>query len=349
MKAVLLTPTSFPDLTGNAVTVDRISLQLMSHGIECRIMDLSRTPDARALSDSLSFRPDIVHAFHAFKAGITALAVSRALAVPLITTLTGTDLYADIHAEAKKTRIREVLAHSRAITVFNDDALAVLRQESVPEDRIHVIHQSPFLPEAPVVDLRKTLGISAASAVFLLVGAVRRVKNYGMAVDVLKSARSRCRSIRLLIAGAVKEEDEFRKLRGKISGEDWITYLGEVPRKSMRSLYRSVDAVLNTSDSESENNATLEALSSGCIVIGKNIRGNQSLLKEDTGIIFQSEEELEKIIVHVAENRNQLDFLKVRAKIFAETNFNFASERKAYIELYDALMQKNLDKAMFLM
>jgi L-malate glycosyltransferase len=338
MKAILITPSAFPNLTGNAVTVDRISCQLSSHGIDCRIIDLSRASGDQALAESLSFKPDIVHAFHAFKAGRTALTVAKALAIPLITTMTGTDLYIDLHTESKTSPVKEVLINSQAVTVFNEDGFSVLRCEKIPEDKIYVIHQSPFLPDVPVVDLRKELGISERSIVFLLAGAVRRVKNYGLAVDVLKRIRGEHPLMHLLIAGAAGEEDEFQRVRRKISGEDWITYLGEVPRTSMRSLYHSVDAVLNTSDSESENNVIIEAMSCGCIVIGRDIRGNHSLLEKNTGFLFRSEEELKEIIIHVAENLDRLEFLKDRVKYFAETNFSFALEKKSYIELYESLM-----------
>lgn len=338
MKSVLLSPSAFPSLTGNAVTVDRISFQLTSHGFACRIIDLSRKSHDQALAESLSFNPDIVHAFHAFKSGRTALEISKALAVPLITTMTGTDLYIDLHGQEKKPFIREVLANSRAVTVFNEDALSVLKNADIPVNKIHVIHQSPFLPDAPVIDMRKTLGISEQSVVFLLVGALRKVKNYGMAIDVLKKAKREQPLIHLLIAGAVIEESEFQEVSRKISGEDWIAYLGEVPRTSMRSLYHSVDAVLNTSQSESENNATLEALDSGCIVIGRDITGNQSLLKDNACILFQNEDELKKFIVHVAENRDRLDIPKAQGKFISERNFLFAQEKKSYIELYESLM-----------
>jgi len=41
MKAIILTPTFFPQLTGNAVTAGRIAQEMTESGIECRVIDLS--------------------------------------------------------------------------------------------------------------------------------------------------------------------------------------------------------------------------------------------------------------------------------------------------------------------
>jgi glycosyltransferase involved in cell wall biosynthesis len=338
MKTILLTPSTLPKLTGNAVTVDRIAFQLSSAGITCKVVDLSKMSASRIQAAAQSFKPDIVHAFHAYKAGRVALKVSRKLDIPLITTMTGTDLYADIHSETKNPLIKGVLAGSQAITVFNEDAFSIVKNLQTPEDRIHIIHQSPFLPEAPLVNLRKEMMLDDKNVVFLLLGAVRRVKNYGLAIDVLKKMRLENPQVRLLIAGAIIEEDEFRRIRKKISTERWVIFLGEVPRVALRSLFHSVDALINASESESESNAVIEALSCGCIVIGRDIPGNRSLLRDDIGMIFRNEYELEKKIVHVVENRDRLDFLKARASDYIKKYFGFTLEKKSYIELYNSLM-----------
>jgi hypothetical protein len=69
MRAILLTPTFFPRLTGNAVTAGRIAQELTEGGIECRVIDLSAVGGAEVEKAIRKFRPDLIHGFHAYKSG----------------------------------------------------------------------------------------------------------------------------------------------------------------------------------------------------------------------------------------------------------------------------------------
>jgi glycosyltransferase involved in cell wall biosynthesis len=334
MKAIILTPTFFPRLTGNAVTAGRIAQELTEGGIECRVIDLSVVGAAEAEKATREFGPDLVHGFHAYKSGRIGLAIKELLEIPMIMTLTGTDLHSDLKTQEKREAVLRVLAKSDRMTVFNDSARRLLIREGIAPQKITVIHQSVFFPEREERDFRSELHIGRRTKVCLLMGGIRRIKNLGYAFPVLEKVRKSFPDLCLLVAGGVLEEEEFRRLTRKSRGRPWIRFLGEVSRKEIPSLLSCADIVLNTSDSESEANAVVEALAFGKVVVGRHISGNSSLLADKTGFLFRNREELHEQILRILRNRKEATETGRRAKRFIAARFQRDREQVDYLRLY---------------
>ena len=68
-RVLLLTPTALPSRTGNAVTAERWRRGLATRGFDVRVLAAEglAPADLRAALDE--FRPALVHAHHALKAG----------------------------------------------------------------------------------------------------------------------------------------------------------------------------------------------------------------------------------------------------------------------------------------
>jgi glycosyltransferase involved in cell wall biosynthesis len=334
MRALLLTPTFHPQLTGNAVTVGRIARGLTAGGVECRIIDLSKVPEVEVLKTAGDFGPDLVHNFHALRSGRAGSMIKECLNIPMITTLTGTDLHVNLKMPGQRELILGVLKQSDRLTVFNDGARRILLRERIPPGKISVIHQSVFFPARRERDFRAELNIGRRAPVFLLMGGIRRVKNFGYALPVLERVRQSIPDLTLLMAGPVLEEAEFYRLKSKCREKPWIRYLGEVPREEIPSLLACVDIVLNTSHSESEANAVLEALSCGKAVVGRCIPGNASLLTEETGFLFRNRKELEAQILHLLEHPREAGKRQREAADFIARHFSPGCEAAAYLQLY---------------
>ena len=65
-------------------------------GLDVRVWDLSATPPATIEAEIEGYRPALLHAFHARRAGPLALDLASRLGVPLVVTLTGTDANHDL-------------------------------------------------------------------------------------------------------------------------------------------------------------------------------------------------------------------------------------------------------------
>ena len=334
MKVIILTPTFFPKLTGNAVTAGRIARELSEEGIECRVIDLSVVGEAEVELATREFGPDLIHGFHAFKSGRIGLAIRDRLGIPMIMSLTGTDLHLDLKTRGQREAVLRVLTRSDRLTVFNDSARRLLVREGIAQRKITVIHQSVSFPEVKERDFRSELRISRGTKVCLLMGGIRRVKNYGYAFPVLEKVRKNFPDLCLLIAGGVLEEEEFLRLKRKSSGRPWIIFLGEVSREEVPSLFSCADIVLNTSNSESEANGILEALSFGKLVVGRRISGNASLLDGKTGFLFRNRHELQEAILHILQNKKEARQTGRRAKSFIASHFHRNREKADYLRLY---------------
>ena len=337
MKSLLLTPTFLPQLTGNAVTVDRISRLLSRGGVATRIVNLSETNERTVVKWAREFKPDLIHAFHAHKGGRAGLALRESTAIPLITTMTGTDLYVDLEADEKKNEILRILAQSSRITVFNTQARSTLLKHGIDRRKISIVHQSVLFSETMEIDYRAHLNINGEAAVFLLLGGIRKIKDFSIALPALDRARRRFPDIHLIIAGPVIEREEFETIRAWYAQKPWVTYAGEVPRSHIPALLKSIDVLLNTSSSESEANAVLEAMNLGRIVIARDIPGNASLLKA-TGILFSNEEDLQRSIMRVLERRNEWRTIGEQARRHAARAFSPAREQAGYLAAYEKCM-----------
>jgi len=343
MKVLLLTPTFFPHLTGNAVTVGRIAREMEEGGIDCRVLDLSIVAEGELMRAAQEFSPDLIHGFHALKSGGMGLVIKDLLNIPLVLTLTGTDLYVDLKVPEKRERILRILRQADRLTVFNAGARQRLLRQNIAPGKISVIHQSVFLPEGRTRNFRRELHIGPKTRVFLLAGGIRRVKNIGYAFPVLERVRRDFPDLCLWIAGPVLEEDEFIRLSRYRKGRAWIRFLGEIPRKEIPSLFRCADIVLNTSISESEANTVMEALSLGKAVVGRRICGNASLLTEDTGFLFRNREELYKQILRVLRNKEETRGIGRRARRYISAVFCRDKEQMEYLRLYRLTAGENGD------
>jgi L-malate glycosyltransferase len=334
MKALLLTPTFFPRLTGNAVTVRRIAQELEERGINCRVLDLSVVAEAEVVKAAREFRPDLLHSFHAFKSGYVGLAVKNLLKIPMITTLTGTDLHVDLKTPKTREALLCVLKQADRLTVFNDMARHHIVREGITPGKISVIHQSVSFPERKERNFRTELNIGSKTTVFLMIGGIRRIKNIGYAFPVLEQIREHFADFCFLIAGPVLDETEFLRLNRKRLERPWIRFIGEIPREEIPSLLMCADIVLNTSNSESEANAVMEALAFGKAVIGRRISGNASLLTEETGYPFCNRRELYEQIFRILRNKKEAKQIGRRAKRFIAARFHRNREQEDYLRLY---------------
>ncbi|MGH7338923.1 MAG: glycosyltransferase, partial [Candidatus Rokuibacteriota bacterium] len=118
-KIALLTPFAFPSVRGNAVTAERIAAGLRARGVDLAVWDLSLTDETTVAREVEAFRPELIHAFHAFRVGPLALRLARRLEVPLVVTLTGTDANHDLFDGERAPLTRRVLEGAGRVVAFH--------------------------------------------------------------------------------------------------------------------------------------------------------------------------------------------------------------------------------------
>ncbi|MCM3705100.1 MULTISPECIES: glycosyltransferase [Cytobacillus] len=332
MKVLLASP-NFHQARGNTVTVQRISENLNKLGIETEIINmtdsckLSRLPKA-----------DIVHGFNAYRFGQFMKGLGEK-PERYVVTMTGTDLNIDLHDPEKKAEVSQTIINAEAIHVFDKEAKLLLAGE-IPEakDKISVIHQGTVIFSETGADYQREHG----TFVFLLPAGIRKVKNIPFAIENLKVLYERNPSIRLWLAGPVIEEEEGNIVRTLTKRhKEWVQYFGQIPHHHMGELYRRADAVLNTSHSEGQPAAILEAMGYSLPVLAANNLGNRNIIShQKTGLIYSNTVEFldnaDKLV-----NNNKLRIkLGHAAKFYVEGSHSSEFEAKTLQKIYETILAK---------
>jgi glycosyltransferase involved in cell wall biosynthesis len=305
VRAALLTPFDFPSVRGNAITVNRVARGLRERGVELRVWDCSITSPSQLAAEVEAYRPQLIHAFHAYRVGLLALRLARSLEAPLLVTITGTDGNHDLFDAERAQTVRRVLEGASTVTVFHDS----MREKIVgalPDlaARMEVIPQSVRLEEGPPYLLAERVELPSDAVIFLFPAGIRMVKNPFFPLAPFDRLVGRFPMVRLLYAGPILDHAEGEQLLDALAGRPWVAYLGVVPHLQVRSLLEATHVVLNCSISEGGMaNSVLEAMACARPVLASNIEGNRSLVEDGvSGFLFTGLEEFEAKAARLVED-----------------------------------------------
>ncbi|GLB61292.1 hypothetical protein NCCP133_34220 [Cytobacillus sp. NCCP-133] len=333
MKVLLASP-NFHQPRGNTVTVQRISKGLEKLGIETEI--ISMTKDIR-----MSNLPhtDIVHGFHAYRFGKFIEGLGK-IPETYMVTITGTDLNMDLFDESKRVDVIRTLINASAIHVFDEEAKLVLSNEIAGiQEKIFVIPQGTVTFPVTSLDFRKEPG----TFLFVLPAGIRKVKNIPFAIEQLEYLYMKKPHIRLWIVGPVIEEDEGQIVKDLADKHnDWVQYLGQVPHKQMGEIYKLADTVLNTSHSEGQPAAILEAMGYSVTVLASNNLGNRNIIvNQETGFIYTNPIEFLDYAEKLVNNYEMRTKIGQAAKFYVECNHSSEYEARTLQKIYKSILGKS--------
>jgi L-malate glycosyltransferase len=344
MRIALVTPTAFPAVGGNAVTVARLGRGLRERGMVVDTLDLSRTPPSAVDGRLDAFRPEVVHAFHAFRGGAPVRRYARARRLPLVISLTGTDANIDlVHPERRAETIASIGVAAALVAFHETIRTRVAREVPGAAARIEVIAQSVRLDETPGTgwDL---VPRGPGEVRFLLPAGIRKVKNVLFPLGPLGRLAARY-PIRLFIVGPVIEADEGARLREALEGQHWAAYLGEVPHPQMAALLDRCDVVVNSSLSEGGMaNSVLEAMARGKPVLASDVEGNRSVIEpEEDGVLYAGDAQFERQAERLVRDPALRARLGAAGRGKIERCFAPGREVDAYLALYRRLIRSDPD------
>lgn len=283
MRVVLLTPRALPDLTGNAVTIERWRRGLAAHGVEARVVATAGLdPVGLAAALAAGPPPDVIHAYHATRSGALLLEVEAR--APIVVSLPGTDIDHDAALPEWRATVEAVCARAAAIATQSRatvDQFAALFPSLAPK-LILVPKAHAWLGEEPF-DLRGAAELGPAAFVFFHPAGLRPVKGQLeclAAFDAVHAARPRAR---LVFAGPEIDAAYAARLRAAAAAgrrPAFVRILPPIPLAGMRAAYAAADVVLNTSHSEGLANALLEADAAGRPALVADIPGNRAAKTE---------------------------------------------------------------------
>lgn len=352
LRVLLLAPHPLGEPRGNSVTLMRFAATLRAAGARVRLLG----PDQPDPSASLRAGPrqtfDIIHAFHATKAGPRALRMAERSAAPCVITLTGTDINLDLGSRARQKRVERVLTQARALVAFHPAMRNNLRRRRpLWATKTHVIPAAVaprFFACGETESRRQRLGRrwrrrfgwSEGELVLLWPGGIRAVKDPMLPLRAFSGIRRQHPRARLLFLGPILEPAYGRRFLRALRGVPGAHYQPAVAPGEMPGVHAAADVVINSSLSEGMSNSLLEAMAVGVPVLARANDGNRALVTHNrTGLLFSNQRqfvrEAGRLLREVAFRKR----LARQARRRARRRHSAAAECAAYLRLYRKLLE----------
>ncbi|MFE8699373.1 glycosyltransferase [Cytobacillus sp. FJAT-54145] len=327
MNIVLATP-NFHQPRGNTVTVQRIADGLKQSGHTTEIISMTEDSTITSLP-----KADLVHGFHAYRFFKFKERLNHDIH-PYVVTITGTDLNHDLFNEDKREHVILSLTEASAIHVFDEEARQVLVKE-IPstEPKLFTIPQGIVAFPPSQLAFQKEKG----TFLFVLPAGIRKVKNVSFAINMLRLLHEKQPHIRLCIVGPVIEEEEGRHISYLVEeNNEWVTYLGSIPHVDMGTIYSQTDALLNTSISEGQSSAILEAMGHGLPVLVSDNQGNRNIVHHNqTGLVYRSQHEFLDYAENLVNNNEMRIKLGQSAQSYIDSYHSGKFEVESILKMYE--------------
>ncbi len=301
MRVLIVAPGRPATPTGNVRTVTRLRDGLASRlAPPPAIAWLDETPDlpARLERD----RPEVLHAYHARRAGRPCLAALDALAAgdrpAFVVTLPGTDVQHDLDDPDRADAVLATLERADVV-IATSSAVGQELSRRHPEigARTRVVRKAVTRLDraaAPDLDIRALAGASGDDVVFLFPAGIRPVKGNLRPIEAFARLRRGGLPIRLVLVGPDLDADYAARVReAAAASEGAVTVAGSLEPEAMGKAYADADVVVNASETEGLANVLLEAMAAAKPILASAIPGNREVVEPSGGgVLFDDEASL---------------------------------------------------------
>jgi len=191
---------------------------------------------------------------------------------------------------------------------------------------------------------RQQLGFAQDESIVLYVGRFAPVKGIDRLMEAIAHLQHHQR-LRLVIVGGdgsdAPESKDFRRLAGKLSIHDSVTFVGRIEQNKLPLYYSAADVLVVPSHYESFGLVALESLASGTPVVATKVGAMESILREgETGYLVSngSPRLLAKGVERFISDSNGLSPHEVRASV---TGYAWSNVSSAMIDEYGAVLRQN--------
>lgn len=206
---------------------------------------------------------------------------------------------------------------------------------------INLIHIPPLIPfqksSDSKEDLRDRYKISVNRKVFLYVGSLKELKHPDVIVKAfieLGEGYLIKNNILMVFAGDGIMKDELMQNCKKEGLEDFFLFKGNIPREEIKKFYKLSDFYIISSDFEGTPISMLEAMYNKLPIIASDVRGVNSVIDEDRGILFNNKD-TQSLVYAIEKLLNNDEF----AKLISENSFNYYNKEFCYNTLIENYKQ----------
>ena len=318
--------------TGNYISIFRIAALMQNKGHTISVISFDDLNKPEKFMQS--FKPDLIHTFHAYNS-YNIVKLASTLTIPIVLTVTGTDVNADLNHHEKREKTLFCLHNANAVTIFHS-----AMKELLPK----TIKNVKIIPQS--VALEKTEKKCPKKFRLLLVANIRPVKCNLFLVKSCEELLKKIPELELVFIGKILDKEYGKKFLQKIKGKNWITYYGEIDHQDIAQYYSCVNIALNTSLSEGGMaNSLLEAMYLKIPVIASSIAGNRTIIKHNQrGLLFKNKNEFKKSVLKLYNDKKLRKALTDNAYTFVTTQLTPSTEVQGYIDVYTNVLKARSNK-----
>lgn len=308
---------------GNSTTIKRLVRSLQQENIYTSVIPYLEDDDWHR-SDA-----DLYHILHATRFIKWQKENHFILNRPYLVTMGGTDINIDLQSRMND-EIFSFLNNAAFITVFTDDAKEkVKRLFPGWADKTIVIPQGIWMPwNIPPIKGEILPRI-------LLPAGLRPVKDVLQVVPALDGLTHIYPNLEFTILGAKLDENVAKNVQKEAKQRDWMKYAGVVPYEVMKFWYEQSQIVINTSLSEGQSLALMEAMAAGRPVIARKNEANFHLIRhEQTGWLYETMDEFKKAVQSIVCNVSLREKVIQKAQEWIGEYHSPEQEALAYLNLY---------------
>ena len=288
----------------------------------------------------------MVHAHWILPQGFVGVFLKKLFKIPLLTTVHGSDLV------PLKTRLFKKLQH---FVMKNADYVTVNSTATMNELTKRFPNYSSKIAVMPMgvdTDLFKKRNLKRPrkyekNKILLFVGRLSDQKGLQYLIDSMSDISRYNPNAKLLIIGEGPYKKKLEERANKLGIGNNLEFLGSMPASDVAEYYNFADIFLIPSLStktgtEALGLSMLEAMASGCAVIGTNVGGIPFVIKNGySGVLVKqkSSNELSHAIITLLKDKKKSKKLGENATMFIRKNYSWDKVAKDFMEVYKSLLK----------
>lgn len=343
-----------PDYESNAVDehfVKRVPARSIYFDPEDRLMKVGSA--LKLLPELKLARYDIIHVNTPFVAHYLGLKLAKRLSIPCVETYhTFFEDYLHHYLPWIPQRAARGLARLiskkqcnsvDAIVVPSQPMLNVLRTYGIgaTANVIPTGLQHGSFQEADGLMFKQKYGIENNRPMLLYVGRVAFEKNIPFLLEMTKVLAERYPNVLLVIAGEGPAEKALHQLATTLKIEDNVQFIGYLDRSmELNACYKSADAFVFSSKSETQGLVLLEAMAQGTPVVAIAELGTASILIEGEGALIAPDNTavFADRVASLIDDRELRDTLGHKAREYTERTWTAAVQAKRMVSFYQKVI-----------
>ena len=224
-------------------------------------------------------KPDVIHVQMALSTACQAIIINKIILQRLLVVYgRGSDIYF-AKTPLRKFKLRFILKHADEVIALTNDMKKEMQK--VYNRAVAVIPNGiEIKPIQPTCRsrIRNHLGIANDEKVIISVGVIRPVKGFEYLIRAMNIIIAEMPDTKLVIIGEGPEKEALIKLSERMSLDESILFLGEIPNEKIPDYMSAADIFVLPSLSESFGIVNLEAMSVGLPIVASNVGGVPELV-----------------------------------------------------------------------